>query len=227
MINHNNKFYKKSHILKSMINKKELILVLSTILLITFTINLLKDWNQFLIILLSVFIVIGANIFTKKVLAYYLDSEIEIRLWQITRFGFKKEQQFRRPFPAGAFLPIISKLFFFPFKSFIWMASLVFDIKPKVYRPAKRHGLYSFSEVTESQIGLIAAAGITINLCLALIGYFAGFNLFAQLNIYYAFFNMLPLSSLDGNKIFFGNLILWSFLASLTLIGLLLSILII
>ena len=107
------------------------------------------------------------------------------------------------------------------------MASLVFDIKPKVYRAAKRHGLYSFSEVTEYQLGIIAATGIVINLALAIIGYFLGFHTFAQLNIYFAFFNMLPLSTLDGNKIFFGNIVLWSFLASLTLLGFLLSILII
>ena len=227
MINYNGKFYKKSLIHQRMINKKEIMVSLIVILLISFTINLLKDWNQFLIILLSVFIVIGANIFIKKILAYYLDTEIEIKLWEITQVGFRKEQHFKRPFPAGAFFPIISKLFLFPFKSFVWMASLVFDIKSKIHRSAKRHGLYSFSEVTEEQIGIIAAAGIAVNLLLAIIGYILGFTLFTQLNIYYAFFNMLPLSDLDGNKIFFGNLVLWSFLASLTLIGLLLSILII
>ena len=227
MINYNDKFYKKSLIRQFMINKKEIFISLAVILLLSFTINLLKDWNQFFIILLSVSGVIIANIFTKKILAYYLDSEIEIKIWTMARFGFAGGQNFKRPLPSGAFFPIISKLFLFPFKNFIWMASLVFDIKPKVYRPAKRHGLYSFSEVTESQIGLIAAAGIFINLCLAVIGYFAGFSLFSQLNIYYAFFNLLPLSDLDGNKIFFGNIVLWSSLASLTLLGLLLSILII
>ncbi len=210
-----------------MINKKEIIISSLVILLISFTISLLKSWNAFVNVLLAVFIVIGANIFTKKILAHYLDSEIEIKLWQIRRFGYRSGQHFKHLFPAGAFFPIISKLFLFPFNSFIWMASLVFDIKAKTYRPAKRHGLYLFSEITEGQIGLIAAAGITINIALAIVGYFLGFTLFTQLNIYYAFFNMLPLSDLDGNKIFFGNLVLWSFLACLTLIGLLLSILII
>jgi len=210
-----------------MINKKEIILSLLVILIISFTISLLEDWDAFLTILLSIFIVIGTNIFIKKILAHYLDSEIEIKLWEIRRFGFKRGHHFKRPLPAGVFFPIISKIFLFPFKNFIWMASLVFDIKPKVYRTAKRHGLYSFSEITEGQIGIIAAAGITINLALATIGYFLGFPIFAQLNIYYAFFNMLPISNLDGNKIFFGNIVLWSFLASLTLIGFLLSIFII
>ena len=210
-----------------MINKKEALTVVAVVLLISFTINLLAGAKEFLFIFLSVFLVIGMNIAIKKVLAYHLDSEIEIKLWQIKQFGFKPEQHFKHPFPAGAFFPIISKIILFPFKSFVWMASLVFDIKPKTYRAAKRHGLYSFSEVTEYQIGIIAAGGIATNLILAVLGYFLGFTTFAQLNIYYAFFNMLPISELDGNKIFFGNFVLWSFLASLTLIGFLLSILII
>ncbi len=210
-----------------MINKKEIILILLVILILSFTLNLLEDWNAFLLILSSVSIIIVANIFMKKILAYYLDSEIEIKLWGIRRFGFKASQHFKRVFPAGIFFPIISKALLFPFKNFIWLASLVFDVKPKVYRAAKRHGSYSFSEITEGQIGIIAASGIVINLILAVIGYFLGFHTFTQLNIYYAFFNMLPISDLDGNKIFFGNIVLWIFLAALTLIGFLLSILII
>ena len=90
------------------------------------------------------------------------------------------------------------------------MASLVFDIKPHVYRAAKRHGLYSYSEVNESHIGTIAAAGVLTNLVFAVIGYLLGFAYFSKINIYFAFFNMLPISELDGNKIFFGNLLLWA-----------------
>jgi Zn-dependent protease len=127
----------------------------------------------------------------------------------------------------GAFLPLLSKIVLFPLKNFVWMASLVFDIKPRIYRGAKRHGLYTFSEITEYHLGLIAASGVVINLILAIVGYFVGFPLFARLNIYYAFFSILPLSELDGNKIFFGSKILWSFLASLVLIGMLFAIFII
>jgi Zn-dependent protease len=100
------------------------------------------------------------------------------------------------------------------------MACLVFDVKPKIYRAAKRHGLYSYSEMTESHIGLIAAVGVIASLVFAVIGYLMGFSEFSRLSIYFAFFNMIPISDLDGNKIFFGSLILWSFLAALVLIGL-------
>ena len=74
--------------------------------------------------------------------------------------------------------------------------------------------------MTEEHIGLIAASGIFANLFLGIIGYLIGFPLFAKLSIWFAFFNMIPISNLDGNKIFFGNLVLWSFLAIITLIGL-------
>src|SRR3989339_631242 len=93
-----------------------------------------------------------------------------------------------------------------------WMASLVFEVKAKTYRAAKRYGVYSFSEMTEYHIALIAASGI--------IGNLIGFPDFSRINIYYAFFNLFPISDLDGNKIFFGSLILWSFITSITLIAL-------
>lgn len=203
-----------------MLNKKEIIAVLITIIILTFSITLIESWKIFFYCLLSVFVILGINIAAKKIVSFYLDSEIEIRIWEFRRFGVKKHQYFKRSFPAGAFLPIISKIIFFPINSFVWMACLIFDVKPKIYRAAKRHGLYSYSEMTEYHLGLIATAGIFLNLAAAVAGYLLGFPLFARLNIYYAFFNLLPISELDGNKIFFGNLVIWSFLAVLTLIGL-------
>jgi hypothetical protein len=214
-----------------MINKKEIFILSLIIIIISLSIslslNILAEWKTVLYTLLAVFITVLANVFTKKIIAYRLDSEIEMNIWEIGKYGFSKDKNSKKPFPLGAFLPIVSKIVLFPLKSFVWMASLVFDVKPRIYRGAKRYGLYTFSEITESHLGLIAASGIVINLILAVIGYFLGFPLFARLNIYYAFFNMLPISELDGNRIFFGNLILWSFLASFVLIGMLFAVFII
>jgi len=210
-----------------MLNKKEIINIIIVTIILAFAISLIESFKIFLYALLSVFLVILINIFAKKIISFYFDSEIEIKLWEIKRYGFKAHQHFKKSFPAGAFLQIISKIVLFPFNSFVWMASLVFDVKAKIYKAAKRHGLYSFSEMTEFHLGLIAATGIFANLIFAIIGYLLGFSEFAKLNIYYAFFNMLPISDLDGNKIFFGSIILWSFLASITLIALLYSFLLI
>tara|TARA_Y100000034_G_scaffold119266_1_gene160870 strand:- start:18826 stop:19488 length:663 start_codon:yes stop_codon:yes gene_type:complete len=213
-----------------MLNKKEITAILIVTLVLAFTISLIKTWNIFLYSLISIFLIIVINITAKKIASYYLESEIEIKLWELKRLGllyfldihpFKKahpEKEFKNPFPAGIFLPIIFIVVSLGYLK--WMASLIFDVKPKTYRATKRHGLYNFSEMTEDHIGLIASAGILVNLIFGIIGYLINFPEFAKLNIYFAFFNMLPISDLDGNKIFFGNIVIWSFLAVLVLIGL-------
>jgi Zn-dependent protease len=202
-----------------MITKKEIIAIFVATLILGFAVNLLESLSTFLYASLAIFVVIIANVISKKITSYYLDSEVEIKLWEFKRYGYKPKHKLSKNFPAGAFIPILSKIFLFPINGFAWMASLVFDVKPKIYKAVKRHGPYAFSEITENQIGLIAAAGIFINLILGFLGYLIGFSEFATLSIWYALFNMIPISDLDGNKIFFGNTILWIFLAIITAIA--------
>ncbi len=202
-----------------MLKGKELLWMVIVTIFIAFASTLIETWNLFLYTLLFVFIAILINSLAKKVAAYFFESEIEIRLWEFKRYGYKARQKTKTPFPAGLLIPLISKIILFPFQGLVWMASLVFDVKPKSWRVAKRHGYYSFSEMTEDHIGYIAAAGIILNLIVAVIGYLIGFPLLSKINIYLAFFNMIPLSDLDGNKIFFGNLALWNVLALITLLG--------
>lgn len=210
-----------------MLNKKEFLAILVISLILAFAISLIQSVEMFVYALLTVFSVILINVFAKKVSAFHFDSDIEVKIWEIERYGFKPALRFKKPIPAGGFFPIISKIIFFPLQNFVWMASLVFDVKSKIYRAAKRHGVYKFSEVPEFHLALIASSGIAANLIFAIIGYLINLPDFARLNIYYAFFNMIPLSDLDGNKIFFGNLVLWSFMASITLIGVALAIFVI
>jgi len=200
-----------------MLNKKEIIIISLIVIILTFIINMLETLSSFLYIFISIIIIFSLNIFAKKITSNYFDSEIEIKLWEIQRYGFKPHKKFKRPFPAGAFFPILFAFFTFGYVKF--MGSLIFDVKAKVHRAAKRHGLYTFSEMTEYHIGLIAAAGIAINLVAAVISYLIGQPEFARLSIWFAFSNMIPISELDGNKIFFGSKVLWSFLAAITLVG--------
>lgn len=201
-----------------MLNKKEIIPILVITLILGLTISLIKSFEVFLYSLLFIFLVIIINIFAKKILSFYLDSEIDIKIWEFKRYGFKAHKYLKKAFPIGAFLPVIVAAVSLGYLN--WFACLIFDVKPKTYRAAKRHGLYSFSEMTEHHIAMIAGAGILANLLFAVIGYLIGFPVFAKLNIYYAFFNMIPISSLDGNKIFSGSLVTWSFLAALVLVAL-------
>ena len=201
-----------------MLNLKEISSILIIVLIITLALGLFKSFSSFLYTLLAVFFIFLINILAKKIAGFYLDSEIEIKMWEIKRYGFKPSSSFKKPFPSGILFPIIFAVI--TLGNFIWMASLIFEVKPKISRAAKRHGLYSYSEMTEDHIGFIAAAGVIANLVFAVIGYLIGFPEFSKLSIFLAFFNMIPISNLDGNKIFFGSLILWSFLVTLILIGL-------
>lgn len=213
----------------TMLNKKEIISISVISIILAFAISLIESLEFFIYTLLMVVLMILVNVFAKKATSYYLDSEIEVKIWEIKRTGIMHfmdiipfhtthpSTELKKPFSAGAFLPIITVII--SLGNITWMGNLIFDVKAKIYRAAKRHGLYTFSEMTESHIGLIASAGIIANLGLAIIAYLIGFPDFAKLNIFYTLFNILPISDLDGNKIFFGSLVLWSFLAALVLIG--------
>lgn len=210
-----------------MINLKEVLSIFGISLVFAFSITLLETANYFLLTLAFVFIMILINVFAKKLAGNYFELKTEIRIWEFKRWGFKRGQVMKSSFPAGAFFPIFSRLIFFPLNGFIWMGSLIFNAKERIYRAAKRHGFYSFTGISEDHLAYIAAAGIFANLLFAGIAYLVGFSEFAKFSIWFAFFNMIPLSELDGNKIFFGSRVLWSFLATVVLIALGYSLLII
>ena len=208
-----------------MIKAKEALIIVSTIIVLAFAIELIDLKNLFLNSLLYMTIIVGVNILSKKAISYYLDTEIEIKSWEIKRFWYRKHDYLKKPIPIGLILPILIKVISVGFVN--WTASLTYEVKAKIYRVAKRHGLYAFTDISETQIGVIAAAGIGMNLILALISYLAGTPELAKLSLTFALFNLIPISELDGNKIFFGSLALWVFLASITLLAFLGSLLII
>jgi Zn-dependent protease len=208
-----------------MIKAKEALIIVSTIIVLAFAIALIDLKNLFLNSLLYMTIIVGVNILSKKAISYYLDTEIEIKSWEIKRFWYRKHDYLKKPIPIGLILPILIKVISVGFVN--WTASLTYEVKAKIYRVAKRHGLYAFTDISETQIGVIAAAGIGMNLILALISYLAGTPELAKLSLTFALFNLIPISELDGNKIFFGSLALWVFLASITLLAFLGSLLII
>ena len=211
---------------ENMLDKKELAYIVVASLIVGFAVSI-RNLENVLQGIFFVFVIISANFAAKSVMARYFESEIEVKFWEMRQYGLMgalsggaihPSKYFKKPVPIGGIVPIITSVISLGY--FAWMAALVFDIKAKVYRAAKRHGLYSFSEVSEEHMAYMAASGILINFALAILGYLLGFSEFAKLNIYYAFFNLIPISELDGNKIFFGEIVLWSFLASVSLVGL-------
>jgi hypothetical protein len=155
-------------------------------------------------------IIILANTFVKKLIGSLLEIGVKIKFWSWHQYGFRKDSHFKSPVPMVWFPLIIS---LFTRGALWWLAILEFDVYPKTERVSRRHGLYRFTEVTEWHIAWIAIWGIITNLVLAVVGYLAGFELFARLSIYYTVWSIIPLSSLDGSKIFFSSRYLWATIA--------------
>jgi len=197
-------------------NAKETSIEIITIILAIIVLSLAVSYSDSSILLaatISFVFIISLNIAAKKILAYYFEADIKTKFWSWYQYWFSKGSHFKKPLPM-LWLPLVLSLVT---KGFFWcLAVLEFDVKPRTERVSKRHGLYRFSDMTDWHIALIATAGIITNLVLAVIGYMlgsigyaSGFELFARLNIYFAAWSIIPLSNLDGSKVFFGSKILW------------------
>ncbi len=177
------------------------------------------DSQTIILVIFYSIIIIALSIFSKKVAAYLLDSDIEHEMWSITHFGFGKSSRFKNPLPAGIILPLIFSIITLGVSKF--SAILTYETRALKYRSSKRFGFYSYTEMTDFHNGLIGAAGIFSLIILTLITYFIPGNLeyLAKISIYYAFWNLLPISKLDGAQIFFGSRVLWSVLFTITSIA--------
>ena len=189
---------------------KEILIILFAAIILSLTISFP---SQSLILQTSIFfiIILGLNVAVKKMFGYYFEADVRTKFWEWHNYWFRKDTHFKKPIPMLWLAPLISLI---SRGMLWWLAILEFDVKPKTERVSKRHGLYRFSEMTDWHIALLATAGVVANLVLAIIGYVSAswvpsLELFAKLNIYYAAWSLLPISSLDGSKIFFGSKALW------------------
>lgn len=229
-----------------MLTSKEITAIIIATLILAFSYSLASTPDNFTSTLVKmigfVFIVIIINITAKKVMASYKDASIETSLWTLKRAGIlhfiniipfhrtHPSQKFKSEFPIGILLPIITTVLSFGWVK--WLACLTFESKAQIYRAARiradRHQRYA--EITETHEAQIAATGILANLLFAYIFYLLGQPILTKINITFAFYNLIPISNLDGNKIFFGSStditgypLLWTFLSVITVFAMLLT----
>lgn len=165
-----------------------------------------KNFPIFLTTFAMILGIILINVFSKKIFAHNLETNVTQKFWTIYHFGPKKKDHFEKPLPM-VWLPLLTSLL--TLSTFVWFPILEFDVSPKPERISKRHGLYRYTEVTEWHMSLIAVVGILANVFFGILAYFFGFELFAKWSIIYAFWSIIPIGRLDGSKIFFGSKNLW------------------
>lgn len=192
------------------------IIVLGIILSIGYKFNVTATSIPKYILFAAMIIIV--SITAKKLIAFSLDSDVEHETWKFSRYGLKPHQHFEKEVPAGIILSIILSIFSMGALKF--MSLLTYETRALKHRAAKRFGYYSYTEMTDWHNGLIGAAGIVAVLLLSIITYFiAGSNDYLwRFAAYYAFWNMIPISKLDGTQIFFGSKILYAALGIITLI---------
>ncbi len=172
-----------------------------------------KNTSIFYAAITSFLIIISINVITKKIVGFHFETDVKTKFWTWYQFGLRKDMHFKNPVPM-AWLPLLLTLI--SKSQILWLGILEFDIKAKAERVAKRHGLYRFTEVTEWHMAMIAMWGLIANLIFAIAGYIAGYELFAKLSIYFIAWNVIPISRLDGSKIFFASRALWITIFTIT-----------
>ncbi len=162
-------------------------------------------------------LVIGINVVAKKAAARSLDADVEHDVWYGSRYGLKPGARLSKGIPLGVIIPLCITAFSLGIGK--CMTFLTYETSALKQRAAKRFGFYSFTEMTDWHNALVGAAGIVGVLALAIIAYLIpSLEGLPSIAIYYAFWNMIPWSKLDGAQIAMGSRILYTALALITFV---------
>lgn len=202
-----------------MFTKKEIAWIIIAILILGFIITLPKLSISSPYVFLTAAIIILTNILTKKIAASHYSIKIEHKIWSFKRWGWYERSKFKKSIPIGLILP-----FFVSFLSLgivKILTLLQFDAENLGKKRAlKKRGAYRHSEINESDLAFTSAWGFWALIALAIIGYFINQPELTKYSIYYGLWNLIPISNLDGTKLFFGSLINWILLVIVYLISL-------
>jgi len=178
-----------------------------------------SDYSSLVLLLAFSAAIILVAVFSKKIMADFLDASVEHKIWSTGRYWFRPHDRLNIEVPIGIIFPIFFSFFSIGYLKV--MTLLTYETQALKRRVAKRHGFFSFTEMTGWHDALIGAAGIFSILLLAFIAYLLpipALETLSKLAAYYAFFNMLPIGALDGYKILNGSRVLYTTLAIITLI---------
>jgi Zn-dependent protease len=201
----------------------ELLNILAAVIVLalvaSFSALLKSDFTSLAKYFLFSLIIIAVAVFSKKLMANYFDADVEHKIWGTRRYWFRPHDYIEKEIPLGILLPLFFSIF--TLGALKLTTLLTYETSALKRRAAKRHGYYSYVEMTDWHNGAIGAAGIFGILVLSAVAYLLpipGLESLAKLAAFYAFFNMLPLVRLDGSQIFIGSRVLYTILAVITLI---------
>lgn len=209
-----------------MLEKREVIWIIIAIILFEFIIFFPNPSEKNILLILIPLIIIPLNLVSKEIAANIFNLRIEHKIWHFQRWGFYSRSHFNKPIPMGLILPfILSFLSLGIIKCFVF---LQFDYANNYKkRILKERGRTRRTDINEADPAYTAAWGLYSLFFLILLSILIHSILkdsftpeLAKYVFFYSFWNLVPISNLDGVKIFFGSFINWIFLVFLFLVTL-------
>ena len=188
-----------------------LLCILTFTVIIVFKDLLASNFSTIGLSLIAATLILTTNIGAKMIAARSFDANVEHKIWMWERFGFKPGWRTDKPIPLGIILSLVITIFTAGWVKFSTL--MTYDTSAHKGSTKKIAG-YAFTEMTDWHTAMIGAAGICATLTLAFVTYWLpSIHVIAQAAAFYAFFNMIPFSKLDGAQIFSGSQVLWTALA--------------
>jgi len=201
------------------LTKKECVWIIIAIIIAGFIIELTPDFLLSYQGFIWAAIIILTSVFIKKIASAHYSIKIEHKIWHFQRWGWYERSKLKKPFPIGLILPFFLTILSLGFIKPFTLLQFEAENLPKK-RALKKRGAYRYSEINESDLAFTAAWGFWALIILAIIGVLIKQPALTRYSIFYGIWNLLPISNLDGIKLFFGSLINWIILAVVYLVGL-------
>ncbi len=185
--------------------------------------------SSFLMALAIFAIIILTTVIVKKIVADRVSISIEHKIWEMQRFSIAERSKLKKPIPMGLIFPFLISILsqgvlggiLRPFTILQFDAKNVFEKRLLKARQGEHRHLRK-TEMNESDPAMVAGAGFYVLILLAIIGVIIKLPELTRYSIYYGIWNMIPISKLDGAKLFFGSPLNWMILAIMFIISLVL-----
>jgi len=180
--------------------------------------NWITRTSVFLIIILS-------SVSSKKLISKRYSIKIEHSPWKFQRYWFRNKDKFKIPIYSGVIFPLFFG--FFSLGSIMPFSFLQYDaenLKEKRLLKSRGTERRRKDEINEEDLAYTSATGFYILIILAVIGWLIkpafptfGYEI-SKYSIYYGLWNLIPISQLDGTKLFFGGRFHWAFIVLIYLL---------
>ena len=205
-----------------MFKLKELVHLVLAVVLFSFLIWSFSDPGRILFSFIVSSVVILVNVLAKKLTGRYLHLGVEMKIWELKRWGYYQRSELKKGVPVGVFIPFL--VAFVSIGAIKVLTFLQTEVSTTIRRVVKKRGGFDrYAELTEWDNWKVIASGMFFNLGLVFVYLIFKNDLtleIAKYSVYYVMWNLLPIGKLDGMKILSVGFKWWFFVWILAFLAL-------